>query len=573
MAGGLAGDNRGGFLMFIVGMIVGLGIFLFGMMQLERSIEALGSDWIKRSLSRSTGHAISSVLSGTAITALVQSSSLVSIIVLAFASAAILPLYNAVGVLLGANLGTTFTGWVVATLGFKADLEGIAVPLIGVGGLIQVLGEPKPRLAAVGKLLFSFGLLLFGLETMKSSVASLADNIDISRLRDFGPVSFLLLGCALAALIQSSSATMMIALTALSTGIIELQGAAALIIGADIGTTSTTILGSLKGYAIKRQLALAHVVFNLVVNLLAFLVLLPALPALLSLLGISDPLYGLVAFHSSFNVIGLLIFIPILKPYSRWISGFFVHSQPSLTGLQEVPTAVPEAALAACEVQVRELLLSGLALNLHNLNVDPEQLALPQAQLAILQSLNSGSSSFEQHYTAIKQREGELLAYAANLQQQPLTNKQAVDLLRLVDCARDLVYAVKTIKDIRPNLIEIRHHNTPAVVRLAADYQRDMTGFYAQLAQLLVAQKSHSHDLPQRLDELQATNEKLHQAHHNSTLKSSAELSNHPRLLSTIFNINRELWHSGNNFIQALEHWSSDSDIARSQPPLASKPN
>ena len=275
--------------MLIIDLLIGLGIFLFGMNQLERGIESLSSAWIKQWLARTTRNPLGSVLSGTAITALLQSSSMVGLIILAFASAGIIPLYNAIGVLLGANLGTTFTGWIVATLGFKLSLSAAALPAVGLGCLIQVFADAWPKIRAAGALLFGLGLLLFGLALMKDAVAGLPEQLDLEQLREFGPLQFLLVGAVLTAVIQSSSATMMIALTALHTGIIDLPGAAALIIGADLGTTSTTALGSIKGSPIKRQLALAHFLFNLIVDLLAFLVLLPALPKLLQWTGLQDP--------------------------------------------------------------------------------------------------------------------------------------------------------------------------------------------------------------------------------------------------------------------------------------------
>ena len=264
--------------MLIVDLLIGLSIFLFGMMQLERSVESLSSRWMKQWLANTTGHRFSSVFAGTTITALVQSSSMVSLVVLAFASAGIMPLFNAIGVLLGANLGTTFTGWLVAMLGFKLDLQVVALPTIGLGGLLQVFGERREKTRAAGAALFGLGLMLFGLGLIKAVVGGVAEYGDLHLMLGMNPLGYVVIGVLLATVIQSSSASMLVALTALSSGIINFPSAAAIVIGADLGTTSTTVLGSLKGSPIKRQLALAHVLFNVVVAVYVVSLLLFRLP-------------------------------------------------------------------------------------------------------------------------------------------------------------------------------------------------------------------------------------------------------------------------------------------------------
>ncbi|MEH6517069.1 MAG: Na/Pi symporter [Halioglobus sp.] len=540
--------------MLIVDVLIGLGIFLFGMTVLERSIELLGSGWIKRWLAQSTRNPATSVLTGTAITAVLQSSSMVGLVILAFASAGIIPLYNAIGVLLGANLGTTFTGWVVATLGFKLELSVVALPAVGLGCLIQVFADVRPRLRAVGALIFGLGLLLFGLGLMKEAVAGLPDQLDMGQLKDLSAVEFLLLGTILTAIIQSSSATMMLALTAVHTGIIDLPGAAALVIGADLGTTSTTVLGSIKGSIIKRQLALAHFVFNLVVDLLAFIVLLPALPHLLDWLGLQDPLYGLVAFHSTFNVLGLFLFIPFLRPYSNWIGQRFNPVEASVSALNDVPINVPEAAIKACQSKVKTLLVSALFINLRNLRIPLEQLSLSSPANKLLFEMAAVEDSFEQRYEMLKQSEGELLRYTARLQQQPLDIEQANSLQRLLDCARDAVYGVKALKDIRPNLLELRHTPTALLQQFPKLYQDKLKAFYQSLLELIAAEHDSDY-LQEQLQQLSQLSEQLHQQVHSDIRKTSGESSISTEQLSTLLNINREIWHANRNLLKAMEHW------------------
>jgi phosphate:Na+ symporter len=539
--------------MLIINLLIGLGIFLFGMMVLERSIETLSGRWVKVWLKRSTNNSLSSIFAGTTITAIVQSSSMVSLVVLAFASAGIIPLFNAIGVLLGANLGTTFTGWIVATLGFKLNLTAAALPAIGVGSLIQVFGDKRTKIKAAGAMVFGLGLLLLGLSLMKDAVGNLPQQIELETLANIGPFSFLLLGIVLTAIIQSSSASMMIALTALHSGIIDLPAAAALVIGADLGTTSTTILGSLNGSAIKRQLALAHLLFNVFVDMLAFLLLLPALPWLLQWFDMSDPLYSLVLFHSTFNLFGLCIFVPILHPYAKWIGQRFVSDKPS-SALIDVPTEVPEVAIKACQQHTNALLFTAVNLNLRNLklNIPPQSPSVTGQEL--FNANHEHSQSFERRYETLKQREGELLHYASQLQQQPLNNNQSNTINTLLSCTRYAVYSVKTLKDIRANLMELRHAMEPTLQDFSLEYQADLRPFYEQLLTLLTQPHDENY-LKEQLLLLNRQNEQLNQQL-DSKIRNHGGLNNiESEQLSTLLNINREIWHSGSNLIQALTCW------------------
>lgn len=541
-------------------LVFGLGIFLFGMSRLETGLHDFSGPRLKQWLIRFTGAPLSSAGFGAGVTALLQSSSMVSLLVLAFASAGLMPLYNGIGVILGANVGTTATGWLVATIGFKLDLEELAIPLFGLGCLSQLLLKPGTRYRALGQVVLGLGLLLFGLAQMKASVAGLPKAWDISVMQGQPALLYLIVGMLLTALIQSSSATMMLTLTALHGGLIGLPAAAALVIGADIGTTSTTLLGSLTGSAIKRRLALAHLVFNLCVDLAAFMLLLPLLPQLLALLQIQDPLYSLVAFHTSFNLIGLCAFLPFLKPYSRWIGQRFQSESTQVSLLERMPTEVPDAALSAMVGEVRQLWLQGAANNLEHFALSAGKLLPPDhhawaGQLA--QHLSSGG--WEQRYEALKDREDELMHFALSLQRQPLTTEQAQQLSRLLEMTRALVYACKTIKDIRQNLVDLRSVDQRPQTRdtgaglfsLQRNFHRQ---FYQRLLHLILGE--HSRDYVQEeLDSLFALND----THHNqldAQVYSGAQMGVNGTQLSTQLNVNREVHHANKSLLHSLSLWS-----------------
>jgi phosphate:Na+ symporter len=553
---------------FIWQFIIGLGIFLYGMQLLESGVRELSGAQIKKWLASSTHNPAYSAASGVIYTAILQSSSMVSLLVMAFASAGLLPLFNAIGILLGANLGTTFTGWIIATIGFKLDLAAAALPLLGAGALLQVFANKPSRASHIGQLIAGLGLLLFGLSFMKDGVTALADNFDIAALGSHSPMVYLLVGTAIAAIVQSSSATVMMALAALHGGIIQLPDAAALVIGADLGTTSTTLLGSLSGATIKRQLALAHVVFNFSVDIAAFFLLLPALPFAFDFFNFTEPLYGLVAFHSFFNLLGLLIFMPILKQYSSWIKTFF-NSETSAENLTDVIPTVPEAAVHALAKQLQPLWLNAVQLNTGLFSISLNEMQLNdniQAQIDTAKPVKNNAISYEY----IKTREVDIIRFCAIVQQQKLDPALTELLNQVLDIARSVVYGCKTMQDISDNLATLSQPsfsqsalgNNDVITR---QIYADQRSFYITMHQKLISLVINKHEMPfveeqvQQLDEQNNTHFNTMNRLLYQQVAPEKELSD-GYLLSTLLNVNREIHHSTKNMIASIVVWQQLKD-------------
>ncbi len=550
-------------------LLFGLGIFLYGMSRLETGLRDISGERLRQWLMQFTSSPLSSAGAGVVVTLILQSSSMVSLLVLAFASAGLIPLYNGVGVLLGANVGTTATGWLVTILGFKLDLESLAIPLFGLGCLSQVVLRQASRARALGMIVMGLGVLLYGLSLMKSSVAALPQTWDMAALRGQPAILYLLTGMLLTAVIQSSSATMMLTLTALHADLISLPAAAAVVIGADIGTTSTTVLGSLTGSAIKKRLALAHLVFNLTVDAVTFVLLLPLLPRLLALLNIEDPLYSLVAFHTCFNLLGLLFFLPFLKPYTRWISRWFGQADRERSAIESMPTEVPDAALSAMKGWVKALWLQALGNNLKHFNLVFAELDSGHELTDELPKLGNGSWHY--FYELIKDREDELMGFALRLQQQPLDARQAGQLGRLLEVTRALVYASKTLKDIHQNLAGLRASGNADSLALFQTQQTFHRDFYGRLLRLML--DKHAPDYRQEeLENLAELNDEHHRAM-DARVYAGAEGHMAPGAgdltmpaddntqLSTQLNVNREIHHANKSLLRSLSLWMSQDKL------------
>jgi phosphate:Na+ symporter len=338
-------------------LLAGLGIFLFGMFLLEDSVRALSGKAFRRIIRLYTNGRLKAIGSGTLVTAILQSSSAVSLMVLAFVGAGVMSIENAIGVIMGSNIGTTFTAWIVATLGFKIKIESFALPFIGIGGFGLIFFRNSMKLSHISKLLMGFGFLFLGLDYMKGSVESLTKNLDLSRIPDYGLWLYVLVGAGFTAIMQASAATIAIVLTALNSGLITFEIGAAIIIGANVGTTITVLLGSIGGSPAKKRVALSHLTFNVVTGIIAFFGLTGIVWCIKLFFDIdSNSVMGLALFHTVFNILGVIIFFPFIGKLTRMLIMLYPDRKTILTlYVNNTPTQVTDAAGTALRNEVRHL--------------------------------------------------------------------------------------------------------------------------------------------------------------------------------------------------------------------------
>ncbi|MDX1444063.1 MAG: Na/Pi symporter [Gammaproteobacteria bacterium] len=536
--------------------LAGLGFFLLGMQQLERALNGIFGRSLRLTLRRYTEHPFQGIAVGTVATAILQSSSLVTLMLLAFVGAGILTLGNALGVILGANLGTTMTGWLVTAIGFKLELEVLALPAIGLGALGVVFIAEERRIARFSALILGLGMLLFGLELMKTSADAFASGFDPAVLQRQPLIVFLAVGFGFTLIVQSSSAAMMANLAALSAGVLTLPDAAALAIGADLGTTIKVILGGLDASPPRRRVALAHFLFNLVTDLVAFVLLTPLLWLVTEVFGISDPLFALVAFHSTFNLLGIAMFYPFINRFAAFLETRFVDAQPRVARfITELAVNVPEAALESLEREARHLFAKVMRLNAATLRLQEPRLPRQFSEA----DDNEELTNFRAHYERIKELEGEMLGFEQALQEQSLDENEAARLAQLQIATRHAVHAAKAVKDIRQNL-DAAEDSDDGLAGLLAGFREYMDEIYIGIGELLSMERAAG-----RLAELSVlaeSNERLHaattRAIHAVKRGRLTEIE-----LSTALNMNRELYSSNKALLSGLKELLLPPEEAR----------
>lgn len=305
-------------------LLGGIGLFLLGMALLSDGLVGFAGAALRRGLLRFTGTPWRAFASGALTTMLIQSSTATTVTLIGFVSAGLIGYSQAIGVVIGASLGTTATGWFVAGLGLKVNLGYYTLPLIGVGAFLQVLGHGRWR--HLGLACAGFGMLFLGLSGMQDGMQGLADSFDLKSLPSQGlwaHVLAMLAGVVLTTVLQSSTAAVATTLTALHAGTIAFEQAAAVVVGAAIGTTLTGALVTIGGTISAKRTALAHILFNLGSGLIAIL-LLPLFLALLEWLnahaGLEAGAMSLALFHTLFIALGVAVFMPFVEGFERMVA-------------------------------------------------------------------------------------------------------------------------------------------------------------------------------------------------------------------------------------------------------------
>jgi len=386
------------------GMLVGgLGLFLLAVKMITDGLKQAAGYALRDLLGQWTRSPAHGIVSGFSITALVQSSSAVTVATIGFVNAGLLTMHQALGVVYGANIGTTVTGWLVAIVGFKIKVEAFALPLIGIGMLLNLTGGGSRR-APLGMALAGFGLFFIGIDFLRDAFEGLAATIDLNRFTAAGVSGVLLyvgIGLLMTVLTQSSSAAIAITLTAATGGILGLHAAAAMVVGANVGTTSTAVIAAIGATPNAKRVAAAHVIFNLGTGLVA-LIILPVLFWIVNItgkfLGLEDiPAVTLALFHTSFNILGVLLMWPLTSRLSHYLDNRFVtleevEGRPKY--LDKTVIVTPMLALNALTLELTRIAAVTRRMMLATLSMEAGPVKHIERDHMIVEQLSSAVADF-----------------------------------------------------------------------------------------------------------------------------------------------------------------------------------
>jgi phosphate:Na+ symporter len=429
----------------------GVAIFLFGMLFLEEGFKAFTGGVLEKLLQKTTDKTWKSLLFGVVSTTVMQSSSLVSVITISFISAGLVTLVAGIGIIFGANIGTTTGAWLVAAFGLKVKISAYAMPML-VFGIVLSFQKSK-YLKGIGSVLAGLGFLFLGIHYMKEGFEAFKDSFDLAALAVPGyPGLFLFaaIGAAATVVMQSSHATLVLILTALAAGQITYENALALAIGANVGTTITAIIGSLS----------ANVIFNVVTGVIAIVFISQfvwAVDEISSRVGIAADNYTmkLAVFHTLFNLTGVLVMVPVIQRLSDFLYKYFPERELAVAEpryLNDAAFEFPETVLRSVKQEVWHLFDSAFELIAHGMNLHRTQiLESDDLKKTLEQDREVHDFDMDELYESkVKVLYAAIVEFISRSQSE-IPSMYAEEMFRLRTAAAEIVENVKHVKHLRKN--------------------------------------------------------------------------------------------------------------------------
>jgi phosphate:Na+ symporter len=446
----------------------GVAIFLFGMMFLEDGFKAFTGGVLEKVLKKSTDKLYKSVGFGILATSVMQSSSLVSILTISFLSAGLIGLSQGIGIVFGANLGTTTGAWLVAGYGLKIDIAAYAMPML-VFGVILIFQKSK-SFKGFGYILAGLGFLFLGIHFMKEGFEAFKSTIDLASFGGTGiKYLFIFTGIGIFATVvmQSSHATLVLIITALAAGQISYENALALAIGANVGTTITAIIGAMSANIAGKRLAGAHLIFNLVTGLIAIIFInqiMFSVDYASNLFGIAPDNYTLklAVFHTIFNIIGVVVMIPFINILVKFLESTMKDpvvledekTVDTVRYLNDSVLELPETALVTIILETKHLFENAFDIICQGLNLDKTKILLTvPIEETINTQLNNPINIDDLYNRNIKGIYGDIIEFATKVQFH-IPKEEVDDIYQIKLANRYLVEAVKDTKHLQKNLIK-----------------------------------------------------------------------------------------------------------------------
>ncbi len=510
-------------------IIAGIAIFLIGMHYMENGFRLFSGGALETVLEKFTSTTPKAIGTGFLATAVVQSSSLVSVIIISFLSAELIGLTQAVGVVFGSNIGTTTTAWLVSSFGLKIKISQYALPMLIFGVIMQFSKQLSYK--GLGSVLIGLGFIFLGIAYMKDGFETLKQGLDLAEYAMEGYLGvfvYILFGAVATVVIQSSSATMAIIITALATGQIDYINALSLAIGANVGTTVTAVIGALASNKNGKRLAVAHFIFNIITGLFA-VVFIYRLKELVDFLApvfsiaSSDYAMKLALFHTIFNVVGVLLVAPFTNRMVRFLETLFQAKEMGrgqVKYLTDEVMEIPATALAALRKESIHLYDKSLEAIAHAMNLHRHEIF---SETAISEVIGQSNKPIAIDVDKIYQQEikslyGEIIRYSS-ISQSYMDQEGNKAIYELKLTARRIIETVKDVRELQKNLnYYSKSHNDVIIekynklrsqlvsvfrkIQQVRDFEGDEEDILTQIEVQKVKSKEHEAEMNHEIDAL-----------------------------------------------------------------------
>ncbi|MES9902871.1 MAG: Na/Pi symporter [Sedimenticola sp.] len=475
----------------------GVAIFLFGMFSLEEGFRAFTGGTLEKILRKSTDRMWKSLSFGFTAATVMQSSSLVSVITISFLSAGLIGLVEGMGIIFGANVGTTTGAWLIAGFGLKVKISAYAMPML-VFGVVLIFQKSK-SLKGFGYILAGLGFLFLGIHHMKEGFEAFQNQISLTdyAMEGFaGVLVFTLIGIIATIIMQSSHATLVLIITALSVQQVTYDNALALAIGANVGTTITAVIGSLTSNTEGKRLALADVLFKVAAGIVFMLLMnqiIGLVDIIASFIGLAEDDYTLklAVFHTIFNVAGVVIMVPFVNQLVQLVTNVMPERKTPLAEpkyLNQSALELPDTAIEAVRKEAIHLYENAFAIIAHGLSLHRHDI-LSQSDLKTVVSKSNKVIAIDiddQYNLNVKDLYSDIITYISQAQ-MVLMPDQNDELFVLRAACRDIVEAIKDTKHLHKNMAKYIQSDNEYI---RAEYNKIRTHMGSVLRQVSIVQES-----------------------------------------------------------------------------------
>ncbi|MFO0415577.1 MAG: Na/Pi symporter, partial [Bacteroidota bacterium] len=438
----------------------------------------------------------------------------------------------------------TFTSWMIAMIGFNQNLESYALPDYGLAGMLMDYAGKDSSLRVWARLFAGFSLLFWGLGFMQESMQELVLKIDFSVLTGYHLIVFLFAGMMITGIVQASSVTIAITLSALHSNVINIQMAAALVLGAEIGTTFKLALASHKGTAVKKRVALGNIIFNLLTSLIAFLILKPVVELLYHQVGSGNTIVTLVVFQTFVNLFGIVLFFPFLNYFGNFLDRLYNH-ESALDYLKKISPAEHEFAIEAIEREAAHFIsrFNRLTASIFGLQYSDK---FDESERSVL----SDKSNVE-FYEILKRHYGELHAFVITLNTKGMSPDELERKDRLMNSIRNGMYAAKSIKDAKDDIEHLRNSSNDTKYTFYLHLKQLAGDFTNHIKRLLAGDTSISAELMHLFDEIQVNYQKDLQSLYDQAVSQKVDAIE----IATMLNVHREIVSAYKSAVFALKDY------------------
>lgn len=528
-------------------------MFLFGTMAFEEAIGFLVTKNFRNLLKTATKNLISSISTGFFATSILQSSAVVSLIAVSFVGAGIIWLENAIGIILWTNIGAPIMEILLWNLGLKFSLSSIALPMIGIAGFAFLIFARYDKIKNISRSIVGLGLIFLWLGFMKDSMMVLSTSVDFVQYVSLSSLAYFGIGFLLTVLMQSSSATTILVLTAASSGIIDYRMGIPLIMGAFLATTFTVVLWSLGPSALKKQVAFSHVFFNLFSVILGFIFL--PLIVILFEKSFVDVVLGLSIFAIWFKIVWVILISPFIWYFARFLQKLFPVKETKIwLSSEEVDPKISDAALVSMKNDTIMLLKKTFAYILHVWAVDEKILLRHRLTLDKVLSAqkNIDENKLHQEYSLIKMMEESLVAFGAQIKKYSMKTEELKTIDELYSVITSSALAAKYMKDIAHNVLVFEEESTWWLAKQYNIFRSMLVDLYAVISEVIDGKESD-----EILTKMLSLVQDIKSVDQNFMISLTKEFSKDKVRkfdLSDILHVNRYVYSSSISFVDAIKH-------------------